>query len=73
MDLKNDLVTEKPALHYVRYNVMLDNDELKDLGFILNEKEIESLHEMSESKNKDILYKIGSKAAFRDIKPEHIK
>ncbi|WP_109437279.1 patatin-like phospholipase family protein [Aquimarina sp. AU119] len=73
LDLKNDLVTEKPALHYVRYNVMLDNLELNDLGFKLNEKELESLHEMSESKNKEILYKIGSKAAIRDIKSEHIK
>jgi patatin-like phospholipase/acyl hydrolase len=73
LDLKNDLVTEKAALHYVRYNVMLDKDELKDLGFNLDNKEIESLHEMSESKNKEILYKIGTKAANRDILPEHIK
>ncbi|WP_074406161.1 patatin-like phospholipase family protein [Aquimarina megaterium] len=73
LDLKNDLATEKPALHYVRYNVMLDNDELNDLGFGLNGNELESLREMSESKNKEILYKIGSKAAIRDVKPEHIK
>jgi len=73
LDLKNDLVTEKPALHYVRYNVMLDNNELSKLGFNLNEKELESLREMSESKNKEILYQIGSKAALRDVNDTHIK
>lgn len=73
LDLKNDLVTEKPALHYVRYDVMLENEKLSDLGFKLNEKELESLHEMSDSKNKELLYKIGSQAADSYIKPEHIK
>ncbi|TYB76295.1 patatin-like phospholipase family protein [Bizionia myxarmorum] len=73
LDLKNDLVTEKPALHYLRYNVMLDNDELNNLGFKFKKNEIESLHEMSESKNKEVLYKIGSEAANRYINPVHIK
>lgn len=73
LDLKNDLITEKPALHYVRYNVMLDNDELSKLGFKFNSKEIDSLHEMSESKNKEILYKIGKKAAKQYIDDTHIK
>lgn len=72
LDLKNDLITEKPALHYVRYNVILEKDELNKLGFNYNEKYLESLREMSESKNKDDLYKIGIKAAARDIKEEHI-
>ncbi len=26
LDLKNDLLTEKPALHYIRYNVMLEEN-----------------------------------------------
>jgi len=73
LDLKNDLVTEKPALHYLRYNVMLDKTELMELGFQLNEKELESLREMSESKNKEVLYRIGAKAALRDVKDSHIK
>ncbi|QHI35124.1 hypothetical protein IMCC3317_04700 [Kordia antarctica] len=73
LDLKDDLICDKPALHYVRYNVMLNNNELSNLGFNLNKKEIESLHEMSESKNKELLYEIGKKAANRDIKLDHIK
>lgn len=73
LDLKNDLVTEKPALHYVRYDVILEDENLSDLGFKLNDKELESLHEMSDSKNKELLYQIGSKAAVSYIKPEHIK
>lgn len=71
LDLKNDLITEKAALHYVRYNVMLDKEELNSLGFDLSKKDLESLREMSESKNKELLYKIGSKASERDVKIEY--
>jgi patatin-like phospholipase/acyl hydrolase len=73
LDLKNDLVTEKPALHYVRYDVMLNKDELRKLCINLNKFDLQSLREMSESKNRELLYKIGSRAAIRDVKKEHIK
>ena len=73
LDLKDDLVTEKAALHYIRYNVMLDTNPLQELGFSINKKELHSLREMSDSHNKEILYDIGSKAAIEYIKPEHIK
>lgn len=72
LDLQNDLVTEKPALHYIRYNVMLDNTELTELGFEFNDKELESLREMSDSKNKDILYDIGKKGAQKFIRSTHL-
>lgn len=73
LNLKNDLVTKEPALHYIRYNVILDDENLKKLGFSFNESEIESLREMSEAKNKEILYKIGSIAASNYVDELHIK
>ena len=72
-DLKDDLLHKTAALHYLRYNIKLDQDELQMLGFNFNQKELESLREISESKNKEVLYEIGSKAADKFIKPEHIK
>ncbi|MCT4628819.1 patatin-like phospholipase family protein [Winogradskyella sp.] len=73
-NLKNDNLTSKPLLHYIRYNVLLDENELNDLGYTdLTEEHINSLREMSESKNKELLYEIGSKAAEREVKIYHFK
>ncbi|MBW1298123.1 patatin-like phospholipase family protein [Aquimarina litoralis] len=67
-DLRNDNLTSNPLLHYIRYNVLLDENELNDLGFAnLTANQIDSLREMSESKNKELLYEIGAKAAERDV------
>lgn len=73
LDLKNDLVTTEPALHYIRYNVILDDENLQSLGFSFNESEIESLREMSDAKNKNSLYEIGKRAALEYIIESHIK
>lgn len=70
-DLKEDNLTPNPLLHYIRYNVKLDENELNSLGFVLSKKQIDSLREMSESKNKELLYEIGNKAAMIDVKNEH--
>ena len=72
LDLKNDLVTDKPALHYIRYNVLLEENELNSLGLHYPQNIIESLRQMSDGANKDRLYEIGSKAALAQVKPEHI-
>ena len=42
----------------LRDNVKLDENELNSLKFVLTEKGIDSLREMSESKNKELLYGI---------------
>ena len=72
LDLKNDLITDKPVLHYVRYDVMLEENELNSLGFNLAPKELESLREMSHSENKELLYKIGSISAKNQVKTDHL-
>ena len=71
LDLKNDLLHKKAALHYNRYNVKLDAVPLEELGFEFTEEELDSLREMSEVKNKDILYKIGARVALNLVKAEH--
>jgi len=73
LDLKNDLMTQNPALHYIRYNVILDEENLKKLGFSFSKSQIESLREMSDAKNKNTLYEIGSKASFKYVFESHIK
>jgi patatin-like phospholipase/acyl hydrolase len=72
-DLSGDLLTEKAALSYIRYNVLLEENELNSLGMQFTQKELESLREMSDAKNKDVLYEIGAKAAAKFIVPAHIK
>lgn len=72
LDLKDDLITNQPALHYIRYNVMLEENELNSLGLNYPQEDIESLREMSDGNNKDKLYEIGSRAAKVQVNPEHI-
>lgn len=68
-DLKDDLITDKPLLHYLRYNAILEKDPLTKLGF----KNVNppDLYEMSESKNCHTLTCIGEAAAKADIKDSH--
>ncbi|NNM23294.1 MAG: patatin [Flavobacteriaceae bacterium] len=72
LDLRDDLLTDKPALHYVRYNVLLEAKELNSLGLYFDQDQIESLRKMDAAKNKEILYNIGAKAAARDMDPAHL-
>ncbi len=72
-DLKDDILTDKPALHYLRYNVMLEENELNGLGMNFSLEEIKSLQKMDAAENKNKLYEIGAKAAAQYILPEHIK
>ena len=68
-DLRNDLLTPKAVLHYLRYDVHLEQNELNALGF--PNIVAESLREMSQASNKEILRDLGLKAGLRDVKPEH--
>lgn len=72
-DLKDDILTDNPAMHYLRYNVMLEENELNGLGMKFSLDEIKSLQKMDAAENKNKLYEIGAKAAAQYMKPEHIK
>lgn len=71
-DLKDDMLHGKAALNYVRYNVLLEKNEMQSLGFNFSDTELESFREMSNSQNKEILYRIGGKASEAQIDPKHV-
>ena len=68
-DMTDDLLGGKAALHYLRYNVRMETNELNDLGF--SEMDLKNLMEMSNADNREILAQIGEKAAVRQVKSEH--
>lgn len=69
--LDNDLLTREPALHYLRYNVVLSQEVLKSLGLELSDEKVDSVKKMDRAENKELLYEIGGKAAQKYISPGH--
>ena len=67
-DLGNDFISGKPLIKYLRYNFPITLDTLNklNLGRSFNEKDVESIVEMSNAENRELLYDIGT-AASNDI------
>lgn len=72
-DLKDDFVGGKPMLKYLRYNFPITVAELNNLGLgkKFTEKDVESLIEMSNAENREILYKIGEATANGKVITDH--
>ncbi len=70
-DLGSDLLAGRPLLHYLRYNVLLEEEALARLGFSLSPEQVEVLRDMSESSNRFLLGEIGQKAAEQEIFADH--
>ncbi len=71
-DLRNDTVLGAKPLYYNRYNVRLDQDELRELaGKELSNKQIQSLREMDHAENRYLLAEIGEAAAAKRIEAAH--
>jgi patatin-like phospholipase/acyl hydrolase len=70
--LTGDLVNDKAALKYLRYNLAMTKDNLNamNLGQTFDDEAVADVVEMSNAKNRYLLYDIGVKAAA-SIKPEH--
>ncbi|MCY7351010.1 MAG: patatin-like phospholipase family protein [Cytophagaceae bacterium] len=68
-DMKADLLGGKAHLHYLRYNVRMETNELNDLGF--SNMDLKTLVEMSNAGNRKILAQIGEKAASQFVKEAH--
>lgn len=66
-DLKDDLLTPKPALSYTRYDVWLEKNELQSLGLVDIADKVESLREMSAAENRQDLAEIGIKGAESQV------
>ncbi|TNF41188.1 MAG: patatin [Bacteroidetes bacterium] len=72
--LKDDFIGNQPHLKYLRYNFPITENDLNGLkipGKTFTEKDVESLTEMSNAQNRQILYEIGKVAGENEIKKEH--
>lgn len=71
--LTEDYVAGKPMLKYLRYNFPITVDKLNNLGLGKNftEKDVESLIEMSNAGNREILFRIGEAASRDEVQIEH--
>ncbi|HSO87375.1 MAG TPA: patatin-like phospholipase family protein [Draconibacterium sp.] len=72
--LKDDFIGNQPQLKYLRYNFPITENNLNSLqikGKSFSDKDVESLTEMSNAQNREVLYEIGKIAGEREIKEEH--
>jgi patatin-like phospholipase/acyl hydrolase len=70
-DLSLDLLTEKPLLTYLRYNVFLDENGLNELDLVDMIPKLASLRDMSAGKNRFDLAEIGKKSAEINVLNDH--
>ena len=63
--LADDFIGGKPLIKYLRYNFPITENDLNglNLGNSFTRNDVESLIEMSNSENREILYKIGFAAS----------
>lgn len=68
-NLKDDCLTEKPLLNYLRFNICLSENSLNGLGLKRHfiSRDVKSLAEMSNATNRYLLYDIGEKSAEKDV------
>jgi hypothetical protein len=64
--------SNKGLISYLRYNLWLDRENLKNLtGKTYAQKQVDDLVEMSNADSRFELYDIGSKAAAQDVEDSH--
>lgn len=70
-DLQEDLIGGQPQLRYVRYNAVLEEAALSQVGVEVKPAELLRLRDMSVGSNAQALYEIGAAFAARQCKFEH--
>ena len=71
-DLGVDLLAERPLLQYLRYNVLFKHEWLVNhLGMNIKNEQVETLNDMDEHENMELLAEIGVEAAKKQIKEDH--
>jgi patatin-like phospholipase/acyl hydrolase len=70
-DLNQDLLAGQPLLHYLRYNIPLEQEALRQLGFTMAEEAVSGLRDMSDATHRHLLAQIGQAAARQDLCEEH--
>jgi uncharacterized protein len=69
-DLQHDLVANAPLINYLRYNVDLTVDRVRQLDPTLTDvQQIESLTAMDAPENMSTLHRLGGLGAKRDMRP----
>lgn len=73
--LRDDYISGKPLIKYLRYNFAITENELNGLGLgkSFSDKDVESLVEMSNAQNREELYVIGEAAAKDSVKDFHFE
>ena len=70
-DLSEDLITEEPVLSYLRYDALLEPDELDRLNLEDLVPKVESLRNMCAAGNRFDLARVGAVAAATQVRAEH--
>ncbi len=71
-NLEQDLLAERPLLEYLRYNVQLESNWLKDnLAKDMTDRDVRKLHAMDRPENMSTLSELGVRAAKRQIEDHH--
>ncbi len=71
-DLSEDLLTPEPALTYLRYDVRLEPNNIKEMGLPELVPNVEGMHKMANAAVSYDLLKIGRRAAKIQVEPEHL-
>ena len=66
-DLSSDLLGPEPLLTYLRYNVELEEEELKNLGLAELIPDLKRLRNMDNADTTEQLYEIGRNAAQKQV------
>jgi hypothetical protein len=69
--LGDDCLGNEPVLTYLRYNVRLEENALRELGLNELSARVASLHDMSDAENRNHLNIIGNTAAGRMVESHH--
>ncbi len=69
--LQGDLLGGAPMLHYLRYNVNLTRESVRQLKPEVPDERISSLNEMDAPGNMEVLYELGVETARRDLRASH--
>ena len=70
-NLRKDFLGNDYALHYLRYNILFDEEFMQDLGFDFDRKQLTKLAQMDNAKNVETLDEIASKSAQNQVTGRH--
>lgn len=70
-DLRHDLLTPAPLLHYLRYDLKLTQDAFAELGLPLESKQVARLADLASVDNLPLFSRAAKSAAEQQVKPEH--